>query len=255
MPGKKRGPSPPSVPVALAEPSRSGDARDELLSALSHDVRSPLGSLLVWLELLRGEALEPSAARVASRVETSVRDLRDMILRFLDMSQVLSGTLGLEAEDVDPRALVDAALETVRAGAETKGVRLVTAFDASMPPLRADARSLSRGLECLLANALRATPPGGSVEVRVEGTSDRISFRVRDSGAGLRPEGLASLREALAAGIVPDGGGFRLAVALGVARLHRGGLHAASEGEGRGSELVLELPLVLSGAGSGAGSP
>src|SRR5262245_13902824 len=121
MPGKKRGLSSPSAPAALSEPPRPRDARDELLSALSHDLRSPLGSLLVWLELLRGQELDPSAARVAARIESGVRDVRDMVLRFLELAQILAGARGLEVEDVDPLTVVDAALGAARANAETKG--------------------------------------------------------------------------------------------------------------------------------------
>jgi signal transduction histidine kinase len=254
MPGKSRGPRSPSSPPAPAERERPRDAKDELLSVLSHDLRSPLGSLLVWIELLRGYELDPAAARVASRIESSVRDLRDMVLRFLDMAQVLSSTLNLEAEAVDPLALVDAALGTIRANAETKGVRLETAFEPPLPPLRADPRFLGHGLECLLTNAVQSTPPGGSVEIRVEGAEGRIRFRVRDTGAGLRPEALASLSDGLAAGVAPEGAGFRLAVALRVVRLHGGRMYAASEGEGRGSAFVLELPLSSTSPLPGAGA-
>src|SRR5262245_30345080 len=254
MPGKKRGLSSPSAPAALSEPPRPRDARDELLSALSHDLRSPLGSLLVWLELLRGQELDPSAARVAARIESGVRDVRDMVLRFLDLAQILAGARGLEVEDVDPLTVVDAALGAARANAETKGVRLERARDSKAPPLRADPRCLRHGLESLVTNALQATPPGGFVEVRVEGARDRIRFRVSDGGPGLRPEAVASLTEELAAGGPPESGGFRLAVALGVARLHGGRMHAASEGEGCGSVFVLELPLAPASLHSDVGA-
>ncbi len=242
MPGKRRGRGSPSVPAAVAERPRARDPRDELLSALSHDLRSPLGSLLVWLELLRGQELDPGTARVAARIETGVKDLRDLVLRFLDMALILSGGLGLEVDDVDPRAVVEAAIGTHRARAEVKGVRVVAAFDPSLALLRADHRCLARGLESLIAHAVQATPEGGSVDVHVEGTEDRIRFRVRADGRGLPPEVLPLFRD-LAAGVAPEGGGLDLAIALGVARLHGGAVHAASEGEGRGSLVVLDLPL------------
>jgi signal transduction histidine kinase len=223
-------------------PARGSDARDELLAALSHDLRSPLGSLLVWLELLRRQDLGPEASRAAERIETGVRDLRDMVLRFLDMAQILSDRRSLELDDVDAGAAVDDALKACWSIAEVKGVRLQAALDAS-PSFRADRGCVARGLESLIANAVRTTPPGGSVDVRVESAADRVRFRVSDTGFGLRPETLSSISEALAAGLAPEGGGLPLAVAVGVARLHGGSLRGASDGEGRGSIYVLELPL------------
>ena len=254
MPREGRGPSSPSDTPSAPEPRRLSDPRDELLSVMSHDLRSPLGSLLVWLELLRGYELDPAAARAAEKIECGVRDLRDMVLRFLDMAQVLSGTMQLEWDAADPAASVDAALETVKANAKTKGVRLESAVDGALPPLRADRRCVLRALECLVANALQCTPTGGSVEVRVESTDDRVLFRVRDSGPGLERGAAAAQSEALAAGVAPDGSGLRIAVALGVARLHGGALRSASDGEGQGSVLTLELPLSAPSAVSGGGT-
>jgi signal transduction histidine kinase len=254
MPREGRGPSSPSDALPAPGSRRPSDPRDELLSAMSHDLRSPLGSLLVWLELLRGYALDAGPARAAEKIECGVRDLRDMVLRFLDMAQVLSRTINLEWEAADPAASVEAALETVKANAHTKGVRLESVVDGDLPPLRADRRCVLRGLECLVANALLSTPPGGTVEVRVEGAGNRVLFRVRDSGPGLARDAAAALSESLAAGIAPDGSGLRIAVALGVARLHGGALRSASDGEGHGSVFTLELPLAASPTISGGGT-
>jgi signal transduction histidine kinase len=248
MPREGRGLTSPSDAPPVPGPRRPSDPRDELLSAMSHGLRSPLGSLLVWLELLRGYPIDPGPARAVEKIEAGVRDLRDMVLRFLDMAQVLSRTMQLEWDAADPGAAVDAALDTVKANAKTKGVRLESTVDGLLPPLRADRRCVLRGLECLVANALECTPVGGSVEVSVEGADGRILFRVRDSGPGMGRDAAAALDEALAAGIAPDGSGLRIAVALGVARLHGGALRAASDGEGRGCVFTLELPLAPSSA-------
>jgi signal transduction histidine kinase len=242
MPGNRRGES-PLESAALREARRSHEIKDELLAALSHDLRSPLGSLLVWVELLRSQERDPATARVVEKIGCGVRDLRDMVLRFLDMAQLLSGTLRAEMDSTDPAAVVDAALAAVKASAEVKGVRLEAVLDPSLPSLRANARCLRHALEGLASSAVQATPPGGSVEIGAARAEDRILFRVRDSGAGLAPDEVASLGEALARGVTPDVGGLRLAVAGCVARLHGGRVHAASEGEGRGSSFVLDLPL------------
>src|SRR5262245_9529028 len=204
------------------EARRVHDRKDELLRALSHDLRSPLGSLLVWLELLRSQDLDPSAARVVGKIESGVRDVRDMIVRFLEMGQILSGALPLEIEAADPASAVDAAVLTAKATADAKGVSLVSALDRSLPPIRVDGRCLRHALSCLVASAVQSTPAGGVVEVFVDRADDRMAFHVRDSGPGLGDAEGATLEKELAAGLTPDGGGLRVAVAVAVARVRRG---------------------------------
>jgi signal transduction histidine kinase len=223
------------------EARRLHDRKDELLRALSHDLRSPLGSLLVWLELLRGQDLDPSTAHVVGKIESGVRDVRDMILRFLEMGQILSGTLTLEIETTDPAAVVDAAVATSKTSADAKGVRVTSAVDRSVAPIRADGRCLRHALSCLVAHAVQSTPAGGSVDVLVERAADRLAFRVRDSGPGLGAADAAALDEELAAGLTPDVGGLRLAVAVAVARRHAGRVVATSEGQG--AVFSLDLPI------------
>ncbi len=238
------------APVArdALEARRLHDHKDELLRALSHDLRSPLGSLLVWLELLRGQDLDPATVRVVGKIESGVRDVRDMVLRFLEMGQILSGRLPLEIEALDPAAVVDAAVETSKTSAEAKGVRVLGTADKSLPPIRADGRCLRHAVSCLVASAVHSTPAGGVVEVFAEPAGDGVAFRVSDSGPGLAAAEAAALAEELAAGLTPGVGGLRLAVAVAVARLHGGRVEARSEGEGRGAVFTLHVPLSASGA-------
>src|SRR5262245_40317331 len=173
MPAGSGGDRPPD-PRGEEEARRLHELKDELLRALSHDLRSPLGSLLVWLELLRTRDLDPDTARIAGKIEHGVHAVRDMVLRFLEMAQILSGTLPLEVDATDPAAAVEAALAASAATAETKGVLVAGALDRSLPPLRADGRCLRHAVTCLVANAVQRTPPGGSVEVRVSQEDDRM---------------------------------------------------------------------------------
>src|SRR5262245_43498597 len=245
----------PLDPRGEHEERRLHELKDELLRTLSHDLRSPLGSLVVWLELLRGQELDPDTARVAGRIERGVHDVREMVLRFLEMAQILSGTLSLELDPTDPVSAVEAALAACASTAEAKGVQVLSSLDPALPPLRVDGRCLRHAVTCLVGNAIQSTAPGGSVEVRVEREKDRMLFRVRDSGPGLAPEDAEALAESLRSGLTPDVGGLRLAVAVAVARLHGGHVHAGSEGEGRGSIFALDLPIPALPAVADRGAP
>jgi signal transduction histidine kinase len=237
---------------AAREARRLHEVKDELLRALAHDLRSPLGSLLVWLELLRGQELDPATARVAAKIENGVRDVRDMVLGFLEMAEIVSGTLAPELAPVDPAAVAEIALASSAASADAKGVRVARAVEPSLPPIRADGRCLRHGVGSLVANAVRATPPGGAIELRVTKENDRLVFRVHDSGPGLPPHELASLVETLRSGLTPDVGGLRLAVAVAVARLHGGTVHVTC-GSGGGCVFALDLPIGLPAiAGTGS---
>jgi len=250
MPRKRRGASPRSLAPREAA-QQLDETKDALLAAMSHDLRSPLGSILVWLELLRAQDLEPAAARAAGMIDRGVRDLREMVGQFLDMALLLAGKLRLERHPTDLLAVVDAVLATAKTIADVRGVRLESRIDRSLPSLRVDARRLRQGLESLVVSAVNSTPPGGSVHVQLENLDDRILIEVRDSGAGLRPEQLSAVFDQFRTGDTPARGTLGLAIAQRVAVLHGGRIRASSDGEGRGCVFVLELPIT----GPSAGSP
>ncbi len=208
---------------------------------MAHDLRSPLGAIHVWLELLRAQGLDPSGARALAMIDRSLRDLNDLLGQFLDLSRLLAGELRLEKHATDLVALVDSVTASAGEAAQRKDVRLERGGgERSLPPLPADAQRLRSALECLVVNAVKGTPPGGRVEVTIESTPARVQIRVRDTGPAIPAEELAGVFDDFRSGTAP--GGLALAIAQRVVRLHGGEVRTARTDPGPGNVFVLDLP-------------
>ena len=208
---------------------------------MAHDLRSPLGSVHVWLELLRAQGLDPSGARAVGMIDRSLRDLNQLLAQFLDLARLLAGELRLEKHATDLVALVDTVAASAGEAAQRKDVRLERGrVDRSLPPLPADSERLRQALECLVANAVKGTPPGGRVELLIEDVPGRVRIRVRDTGPPIPPEELAELFDDFRSGTAT--GGLALALAQRVVRLHGGEIRASRATEGPGNVFLLELP-------------
>jgi signal transduction histidine kinase len=166
----------------------------------------------------------------------------------VDLSRMFTGRLKLEKQNTDLQEIVDSVLKAAESPMQEKGLHLEAEIDRSLETLWADPYRLRQALEGLVANAIKFTPSGGTVRVRLERREGRARLEVEDTGVGIPAEGLAGLLLSLEQrGGVPTGLG--LAIARCVAELHYGEMTGASEGEGRGSLFALEVPLDSPAAG------
>jgi signal transduction histidine kinase/CheY-like chemotaxis protein len=236
--------------AARLDAERANRLKDEFLATLSHELRTPLNAILGWAQVLRQPGAD--AEEVASGMEVIERNARlqaQLIEDLLDMSRIISGKIRLDLHPLDPAAVVDAAMETVRPAAAAKSIRLVkaTETDVGGGTLRGDAARLQQVLWNLISNAVKFTPPGGSVTVTVRRDHDAVEFEVADTGEGIRAEFLPHLferfRQADASTGRRHGGlGLGLAIAKQLVELHGGSVRAASDGEGAGATFTVRLP-------------
>ncbi len=230
------------------EARRLNRVKDEFLALLSHELRTPLGSVLVWLELLRSESLEPSAARAAEMILRSAHQLAELIDQLLDVSRIVAGKLSVEKQRADLSAIVGGVLELVGPAANAKGVRLSGKMDRSLDSVWADPNRLRQALTNLVSNAIKFTPEGGVVDVRLERAGRTARIVVRDTGIGIPADLLPFIFESFRQGDTKStrthgGLGLGLAIARHIAEQHEGRISAASDGPGRGSVFTLDLPL------------
>jgi signal transduction histidine kinase len=113
----------------------------------------------------------------------------------LDMSRILSGKLRLEIQAIDVRHLLSIALDAVRLNARAKDIELVDQCPANVPPIEGDPARLQQIFWNLLTNAIKFTPKGGRVEVRVAQDESELEIRVSDNGVGIPPEFLPHVFE------------------------------------------------------------
>ena len=224
-------------------------AKDEFLALLSHELRSPLGAILTWVTLLRdGNVDDALATRGLEAIERNTRVQVKLIEDLLDVSRIITGKTRLEVGLVDLARVIEAALESVRAAAFAKGVRVDAFLAPELGAVLGDATRLQQVVWNLVSNAVKFTPKGGWVEVRLEARESQAVVLVSDSGKGIDPTFLPFIfdrfRQADSSTTRAEGGlGLGLAIVRHVVELHGGTVEADSEGVGSGATFRVRLPL------------
>ncbi|MBO0727426.1 MAG: PAS domain S-box protein, partial [Blastocatellia bacterium] len=234
--------------VARAAAEAANRSKDELLALVSHEMRSPLNSILGYTRMLRSRSIDADAVNKATAaVERSAKAQLQIIEDLLDSARIVTGKLRIEPCTVDLAPVFEAALDTVRPAAEAKGVTLVADFGPLSAQALGDSTRLEQIVWNLLSNAIKFTPEGGRVELRVEVAADEIRITVSDTGKGIEPEFLPFVfdrfRQADPSSARRYGGlGLGLSIAKHLVELHGGSITAASEGPGRGATFIVTLP-------------
>jgi PAS domain S-box-containing protein len=235
---------------ARATAEQASRLKDEFLASLSHELRTPINAVLTWIHLLRHKRLDAAKIELAlDSMERGVKAQVRLIDDLLDLSRITSGKLRLDKGPLDVAAVIRTALETVKASARAKAIRVHFRrrkregwwFDG-------DAARLQQVFSNLLTNAIKFTPKGGNVEVRLAQSKGALTVSVRDTGQGIAPQLLQQIFEKFrqadgSAARLHGGLGLGLAIVKELVELHGGGVKAESEGEGRGATFVVSLPV------------
>jgi signal transduction histidine kinase/CheY-like chemotaxis protein len=233
----------------------SVDVYDEFLSSISHEMRTPLSTIVGRVEsLLEGlyDPLTDSQRHNLKIVEESARQLLGLVNDILDLSRLESGKIRLEPGDTDVEAAMRASLKQVLDQARRKQIRIISQRDPAVRLIRADERRLCQMLINLLINAVKYTHSGGTVWFEIEGNreQERVFFRVRDNGIGIAEGDLERLFQRYerlgATGAVEAGTGLGLVMVQLLASLHGGEVLVQSE-LGSGSCFTIVLPWTEEG--------
>ncbi|RYG79762.1 PAS domain-containing sensor histidine kinase, partial [bacterium] len=226
---------------ARREAERVMVLRDEFLAVISHELRTPLSSILLWAKMLRAGAVPPTQQRRAIvAIETGASAQKQLIEDLLDVSSMLSGKVRLSQREAEIGPVLDAAVSAVRSMAEAKGVRLTLDLEAEPSWACLDPDRMQQVVWNLVSNAVKFTPPGGSVAVRLAGDESVVRITVEDSGQGIAldflPHVFERFRQQNASRTRTSGGlGLGLAIARQLVELHGGTIEATSEGQGQGA--------------------
>ncbi|MEH2063813.1 MAG: response regulator [Nostoc sp.] len=166
--------------TARQEAEAANRMKDEFLAVLSHELRTPLTSMLGWSKILRAKKLDEKAtSRALEAIERNAISQMQLIEDILDVSRIIRGQLRLNVSAVNLLSVMEAALEAVRPLAEPKDIKLNTFLDASVGSVYGDPARLQQVVWNLLTNAIKFTPKGGRVEVRL---STYFGFSISDFG-------------------------------------------------------------------------
>jgi PAS domain S-box-containing protein len=224
-------------------------AKDEFLMTLSHELRTPMTSILGWAHLL--PSLSPASPAFSEGVLAIGRSAKlqtRLIDDVLDLSRIKSGKLRLTVETIDVVRLLGAAVDGVRPTAEAKSITILTEMAPGIGEITGDPTRLQQILWNLLTNAMKFTDKGGTVEVRARRTASHLQVTVRDTGEGIDPRFLPHIfepfRQAESSSTRSHGGlGLGLSIVRYIAEAHGGGVSAESEGLGKGATFTITLPI------------
>jgi signal transduction histidine kinase len=230
------------------EAKRAIANRGEILGVVAHDLKTPLSTVLLAGKLLMDmEEMKvklPSARKHVERIHRSASRMQRLIADLLDLANIQAGHLSVERHPIDPRTIVDEVSENLAAVAQAKGIEMT--HDALMPVgiVYCDRDRILQVLANLIDNAIKVTPTGGKITIRLHRERDDVLFCVADTGSGIAPEDLERIFERFWRGGSTGGAGTGrgLAIAKAIIEAHRGRLWAEST-LGVGSTFKFTIPV------------
>jgi PAS domain S-box-containing protein len=236
--------------AARSEADTANSIKDEFLAVLSHELRTPLTSILGWSNLLASGNLDEKASqRATETILRSARAQRQLIDDLLDMSRIITGKLRLSVHPVELAPIIEAVVDSVRPAADSREIHLQTELETLMSPVSGDPDRIQQIIWNLLTNAIKFTPKGGRINVRLQRLHSHIEITVSDTGQGIAPEFLVHVferfRQSDSSSTRTHGGlGLGLSIVRQLVELHGGTVTAQSPGEGLGTIFKVVLPLL-----------
>lgn len=225
-------------------------AKSHYMRKVAHELRVPLGTIKTALSVALRTAPDSLAAQtreLIQRAERRAGDMAEMVRELLSLSLVRGAQERPEAVPVDLWLIAQEILDEMGPRAEEAGIDLSTQVAQPLPSIMGSPQGMGDLLRNLLGNAIRYTPPGGRVELRIQPEGHEILLEVEDTGIGIPEEDQARVFEEFyrsfdARQLVPGGSGLGLTIVKAVVDQHRGRLAVRSQ-EGRGTCMRVWLPV------------
>ncbi len=233
---------------AFAQERRLEGKRRDLVAAVSHDLRTPLASMRAIVEALADGLVSDrdTVERYLHTMRGQIQDLSALIDDLFELSQLDRAERALELESTSLRDLISDTLESHRAQAEHKGVRLQGHVDTVVDPVRVNPQKMQRVLGNLMQNAIGFTPAGGVVTITADRVPDGVQVEVRDTGQGIGRDELPRVFDWFYRGEpsrsrTTRGAGLGLAIARSIVEAHGGRIWVEST-VGSGSTFRFVIP-------------
>ena len=221
--------------AARASAQEAVKQRDDVLAIVAHDLRNPLGRILMSASLLKSEFPPDNVPKTLAILERAVKAAERLVRDLLDVSRLEAGGLRMERAPASAADLVAEVAEEFAGLAASRSVALRTRVAEGLPPVNADRSRVIQALSNLIDNALRLTPAGGTITISAARAQGLVEFAVEDTGPGIPPEQLPHLFDRFWQGSREHRGssGLGLAIVKGVADAHGGRVFVESRvGEG-----------------------
>jgi signal transduction histidine kinase len=222
---------------------RATQLREELLAVVSHDLKSPLSTILLNLTML-GRAPEDEFEKRLASMRRSAERMNRLVEDLLDMASIDAGHLSVEKQRLGAARLVAEAVEAMQLLATSKSLHLRSEAPSELPAVHADPTRLQQVFANLLGNAIKFTAEGGSIMVRAEASGDLVTFSVKDTGPGIAGEEMSHLFDRFwqVKRTARLGTGLGLFIVKGIVEAHGGSVWAESN-VGQGSTFSFTIPV------------
>ncbi|MEJ7699382.1 MAG: ATP-binding protein [Pyrinomonadaceae bacterium] len=234
---------------ALDEAEEANRAKDFFLAVVSHELRSPLNSILGWAKiLLTKQVNEETKINALQTIEKSARSQAKLIEDLIDSSRVASGKLRLELRPVNLYEIIKTVYNSQQPAAEAKKISLSFSADNENIQVFGDSMRLQQVFTNLLSNALKFTQENGAIGLNIETGNKSVKVAVTDDGQGIRPDILPNIFAQFQQGdqnVTHDrsGLGLGLSIVKILTEKHNGKITAESDGINCGSTFTVLLPL------------
>jgi hypothetical protein len=230
--------------AALKLAERSTRVRDDVLAVVAHDLRNPVHNILGAAGVVEVVPAGAAHDRHVQMIQRAARRMERLISDLVDVASIESGTLSVRSKPVDLTALVSEVMELVEGQARERKIDIQREIEAGIPVVMGDHDRLMQVLSNLLGNAIKFTPEGGNIRLRVTRSGDQVLVSVIDTGIGIHAADLPHVFERFwrAPDSTAKGAGLGLSIACGIVEAHGGKIWAESQ-LGVGTTITFALPL------------
>lgn len=233
----------------IQELNAASKAKDEFLLMLSHELRTPLNAILGWTEIVMEDDTEADVKKVG--LETILRSSKaqlKIVEDLLDSARIVSGKIKMDNTPVDINKTLSNAIEALRLNATTKAITISAENHLKQGFIKGDQGRMQQIFINLIENAIKFSPIGGKIQIKVERIGPNVQILITDSGEGITADFLPFVfdrfRQADGSMSRKYGGmGLGLAIVKDLVTLHHGTVTAESEGLGKGSTFRVNFPL------------
>jgi PAS domain S-box-containing protein len=229
---------------ALALAERSTRVRDDVLAVVAHDLRNPVHTVLGAAGVVEVVPAGEAHDRHVQMIQRAARTMERLISDLLDVASIENGTLSLRTAPVDLTALASDVVELLEGQARDRKIELHREIDPGIPVVTGDRDRLIQVLSNLIGNAIKFTPEGGNVWLRLARNGDEVVVSVADTGIGISPADLPHVFDRFwrARETTAKGAGLGLSIASGIVEAHGGRIWAESQ-PGVGTTMTFALPV------------
>lgn len=247
-----------SAHAARNDAEQANRLKDQFLAAVSHELRAPMTTMLLWVKILRDESSdEATRAQALAAIQESALTQSRLVGDLLDVARGIGGKLYVDLRSVDLARICTEAVAAVSPLAVDKQLTLVISGCSAPADVHGDEARLRQVVDNLLSNAVKFTGAGGTVTLSLHRKGRRVCIEVADTGCGITPDFLPHIFEVFSQtedALTRERGGLGLGLAIvkQLVDLHSGTVTGTSEGHGRGATFSVTLPA---GAAKRAASP